>query len=271
MDDHRDVADVRFGRALATARKFEGLTQARLGRDIGRSDSHISNVESGRRAMDPADVRAADKRLGAKGRLVRLYKELKEQGTVDWLENLGELQAEAEIIREWHPWLIPGLLQTEGYARAIIAATGPWLTPESVEATVRRRLRNSERVLGQPTPHYHVVIDDAAIMRPVGEPDVMAAQLRTLVDRVKEGRVMIQAHPFHARPNAGLGGPFSLLSSPTAPDTLHVESTYRGQQADAPQAVREFTMTFMRVQASARTPQETVDYLHRMIEEYERG
>ncbi|MBV2366029.1 helix-turn-helix domain-containing protein [Streptomonospora nanhaiensis] len=270
MSDDRSISDMRFGQALRRARKDEGLTQGVLGKAIGRSDGHISNVELGKRFMQSVDVRKADKALKANGRLVRLHKELYEQGTMDWLDNLERLQREAEIIREWQPDLIPGILQTEDYARAVVAATSPWRTPDSVDRKVQARMRHAARLLGEPTPHYHALIDDAAIMRPVGGPGVMAAQLRALVDHVREGRVMLQCHPFDAWPHAGLAGAFSLLSSASAPETVHVDSVYRGQQTDTPQTVRQFTLSFLRIQASSRTPQDTVAYLKGKIEEYER-
>lgn len=221
--------------------------------------------------MVPADVRSADDALEAHGRLVRLYEELKEQGPIDWLDNLAELQAEAEMIREWHPTLIPGLLQTEGYARAVVSAGAPWRTPESVTATVEHRLRTASRVLGQTTPHYHVVIDDVAALRPVGSLEVMAGQLRRLIELVESHRVMLQFHRFDLWPHAGLDGPYSVLSSASAPDTVHMESVYRGQTTDEPKSVRQFAMSFSHLQASARGPRDTVEFLRTKIKEYEDG
>ncbi|MDA0567893.1 helix-turn-helix domain-containing protein [Streptomonospora sp. S1-112] len=269
LKQQKDVRHVRFGRALSSARDKTGMTQAVLGRAIGRSDSHISNVEGGYRRMSATDVRAADEKLGANGRLVRLYDDLYEDGPTDWLDNLVELQAEAEIIREWHPVLVPGLLQTEDYARAVVSAGAPWRTPESVTDKVEQRMRASARVLDGPTPHYHVVIDDSVITRPVGSPAIMASQLRSLVERVRSGRVMIQTYPFASWPHAGLSGPFSLLSSASAPDTVHVESVYRGQATDDPETVRHTGMSFSTLQANARGTRETVEHLCAMIEEHE--
>jgi hypothetical protein len=141
--------------------------------------------------------------------------------------------------------------------------------PDEVNALVDARLKRAKRILSADTPHYHVVIDESAVTRPVGDRGAMREQLAGLRDLAGSGRVVLQIHPFEAWPHHGLDGPFSLLTNATAPDVVHVESAHRGQTSDEPSLVRRYAMIFGRLQASAMSPVATVDYLRKVLEEYE--
>jgi transcriptional regulator with XRE-family HTH domain len=264
----KDVSNVRFGRALASSRKAQGMTQDTLARALGCSKSHVSNLERGDRKMSIPDVQTADRTVGAKGRLVKLHRDLYEGPGPDWLDKLADLQRESELIRESHPSLIPGLLQTTGYAEAVIAAGTPWNTNDVVKTLAEARIARGKRILGADTPHYHVVIDETAVTRPVGDRATMREQLAELHKLAASGRVVLQIHPFRAWPHHGLDGPFSLLTNATAPDVVHVESAHRGQTSDEPATVRRYAMIFGRLQASAMSPVDTVDYLRKAWEEH---
>lgn len=131
------------------------------------------------------------------------------------------------------------------------------------------RLKRARRILSADTPHYHVVVDESAVTRPVGERAIMREQFAGLYDLAGSGRVVLQIHPFTAWPHHGLGGPFSLLTNATAPDVVHVESLNQGQTSDEPALVRRYAMVFGRLQASAMSPVARVDYLRKALEEYE--
>lgn len=263
----KSPSDVRFGRALRHARNTVGWTQTKLARAVGCSDSHLSNVENGMRSLSSVDVQKADQNLGVKGRLVRLHRELYEPADVDWLDQLADLQAEAELIRESHPTLIPGLLQTLGYAHAVIAAGGPYLSHAEVDAKVEARMARSRRILGPDIPQVHAVIDETALTRPIGGRDTMREQLGSLIEVAGSGRVVVQIQPFGSWPHHGLDGPFSIISSASAPEVVHVESVYGGQTTDLPVTVRKFANKFGRLQATASSPSESVAYLRTKLEE----
>ncbi|WP_306367143.1 helix-turn-helix transcriptional regulator [Nocardiopsis sp. CC223A] len=270
-DQEKEMPNVRFGRALYQARKSRGKTQEWLAEQIGCSKSHISSVETGARPLQPVDVRTADDSLGQGGRLLRLHRELYEPRTLDWLDKFHNLQAEAELIREYQPILIPGLLQTPDYAAQVIPAGAPWFTPEEVAKRVETRIGRSTEILGPLTPHYHAVLDDLVVQRRVGSPAIMAAQCRHLVDLAVSGRVLLQLYPWGTWPHPGLNGPLALISSPYAPDVLHVESVYLGQTSDDISAVRRYGMLFARLQADARSTADSVEFLRGLIEVYDDG
>ncbi|KOX22092.1 helix-turn-helix transcriptional regulator [Nocardiopsis sp. NRRL B-16309] len=271
VDAAKEIPDVRFGRALSHARRSRGKTQEWLANQVGCSKSHISNVETGARPLQPVDVRQADDCLGQGGRLVRLRRELYEPEVLDWLDQLHQLQLEAELIREYQPILPPGLLQTKEYASCVIPAGAPWFTSDDVESRVKTRIARSEKILGADVPHYHVVLDEMVMRRHVGSPAVMAGQCRRLMELAESGRVLLQVYPWRTWPHAGLNGPLSLISSAHAPDVLHVESVYLGQTSDEAGAVRRYGMLFARLQADAWSPADTVEFLRGLKEEYENG
>jgi len=207
--------------------------------------------------------------LGAGGKLIRLYEDLYKPDHVDWLSHLHELQADAEIIREYHNSLFPGLLQEPSYSRAVFAAGAPWLSSAEVDALVKVRIDRSANVLREGGPMYHVVMDDVVVRRPVGPNAVMKAQIDAVVSRVESGQVMVQLYEWGQLPHPGLDGPFSLLESADAPMVANVESIYRGQTTDTPAEVRGFGALFSRLQANARNPSGSLAFLKEMSREYD--
>jgi transcriptional regulator with XRE-family HTH domain len=271
MPSAKDISNVRFGAALSRARRFKGMSQEALAGRVGCSKSHISNVERGDRPMMAADVKKADDALDAGGRLNRLRTELYEPQQLDWLDKLHQLQQGAELIREYHNSLVPGLLQTPGYAAEVIAASAPWCDEDEVADRVATRMSRSQKILDNRGVHYQVVLDDMVVKRPIGTPRVMVDQCRRLLTLASEGRVILQFHPWDQWPHPGVAGPLSLISSAAAPDVLHVESIYLGQTADDPTAVRRYGMLFSRLQVNARSQPATMRFLHDVIKEHEDG
>jgi transcriptional regulator with XRE-family HTH domain len=267
--EERDVTNVRFGQAMARARKRTGKTQEALARSLGCSKGHISHIECGYRRLAQVSVPEVDRELQAEGRLTRLYEELYEPHQLDWLDKLHHLQAEAELIREYHNTLVPGLLQTPEFAGAVIEAGGPWLKRAEIEERVAARMQRSKAILEMDTPHLNVVLDDMVVKRPVATPQVMLGQCKKLLQLAESQRVVLQFYPWDSRPHAGLNGPLTLLSSGTAPDVLHAESVYLGQSFDDPAAVRRYGMLFARLQANARSQSESARFLQEVMREYE--
>ena len=269
LDGERDVSDIRFGQALARLRKRAGKTQTALARFLECSKGHISHIECGYRRLAEVSVAGVDRELRAGGRLVHLYGELYAPQALDWLDKLHHLQAEAEIIREYHNSLVPGLLQRSRYAAAVIASGGPWLTRQEVEERAKTRMGRSNAILKSSLPYLNVVLDDMVVKRPVADPQVMWEQCHYLCELAESGRVVLQFFPWDSRPHAGLNGPMMLLSSATAPDVFHAESVYLGQSFDDPSTVRRYGMLFARLQANARPERESMRFLREVMKEYE--
>ncbi|MFJ9552198.1 Scr1 family TA system antitoxin-like transcriptional regulator [Nocardiopsis sp. NPDC101807] len=268
MEDERNPSDVRFGQALMRARKRAGIQQAVLARHLTCTPGHVSHIENGRRKLDESKVSDLDEFLEAKGRLVRTYEEVYQPEHVDWIGEFRQMQADAEMIREYQNSLVPGTIQHPEYAAATIAAGAPWLSPIEAKKRLQERMGWSKEVLRDGGPQYHVVLDDITVMRPIGPNQLMVKQITKIIELAETGRIMVQLHGWDQHPHAGLDGPFSLLTSSAAPDLVHVESVYRGQNTDDLKDVRRFMMLFSRLQATARSPLESVKVLKEMREKY---
>ena len=257
-----------MGRALSRYRKATRLTQDQLARKMKISKSLVSLFELGKRTVSAPLIAEFDKHLRAEGRLIRVHRDLYAPDEVDWLGQLAQYQMEAELIREYQRLHVPGNLQSPSYAAAIISSGAPWFPPDEVEERVSTRRQRAERLLELSTPHYHVVLDDAAVRRPLAAPAVMRDQCAALLDLIESDRVLLQLYEWGQYPHPGVDGSFALIAAPAAPEVLHVESVLRGQTSDDPSTVRRYGMLFSRLQAAARTPADSADLLRQLIEEY---
>lgn len=257
-----------MGRALARHRVAMRMTQEAVGKRVGVSKGLISHFEQGKRHVAESLAGELDDVLKAEGRLRRLHRELFAPDQVDWLGELARHQQEAEIIREYQRLHVPGNLQTKDYAAAVIGSGAPWFSPPEVVERAQARMERASQLLELQTPHYHVVLDDAVIRRPLAPPQVMADQCAHLLHLMGTGRVLLQVYKWGQYPHPGVDGSFALIAAPAAPEVLHVESILRGQTSDDPSIVRRYGMLYSRLQAAARTPEASADLLHDLIKEY---
>jgi hypothetical protein len=245
------------------------MTQDRVARHLGCSKGLISQIECGWKRLSEASVPVADEFLRAEGRLIGLYEDLYTPEQLDWQDKLHVLQANAELIRQYGNMLVPGNLQTMAYARAVFASGAPWLKEAEIKEKASTRLERAARVLDPDGPQYHVVLDDTVVRRPVAGKAVMRGQIDALINLAASGRVQLQLYEWGVFPHAGPDGPFSLIASPSAPEVLHAESVYLGQTTDQPHLLRQFVALFSRLQANARSPRASVQYLEQLRRGYE--
>jgi len=175
------------------------------------------------------------------------------------------LEGGAASIRNFEPVVVPGLLQTEEYARAMFRSGPRELDRDEVERRVEVRLARQEILTHDDRPRLWAVIDEAVIRRLVGGPAVMRDQLRHLVDAAEQGKTTIQVVPYRAGAHAGTTGPFVILDfpEPTDPAVVYVETLagdiYLEQHAD----VDRYILAFDRLLAAALHPDDSV----RLIEQ----
>jgi hypothetical protein len=165
-----------------------------------------------------------------------------------WFETWLEAEREAHMLRIWQPLIIPGLLQTAEYARALFVAAGA--DEERAEDMVKARL-DRQAILERPEPPNLVtVLDESVLHRLIGSPQVMADQLSYLAERATLPHVLVQVVPAGNGANAGLSGGFALASCDGAPDTLRMEAI-EDVTAEGRSLVRMAANIFVRVQADA--------------------
>lgn len=188
-----------------------------------------------------------------------------------WFRVFPGLEQAAELIRGYEPHCVPGLLQTEDYARALTIAGYPNATPEQTERRVALRLTR-QRILTRPQPpHLWVVIDEAVLRRPVGGPAVMRVQLDRLIDATGRAPITLQVLPLAVGAHPAMYGMFQLLRfpAPELPDIAYVENLTSAFYLDKPADVATYTEALDRLSAQASPADSTAGILRRIRKDYQ--
>ena len=182
-------------------------------------------------------------------------------GLLPSLGNLIGLEAEAATIRTYEPELIPGLLQTADYARAVIRAGYPGDTLDQVDRRVEVRLERQEVLTraDPPPPKISVVLNEGVLARRVGSPEVMRAQLEHLMRERDRANVVIQVLPFSTGEHPAMVGPFTMLTflDPADPGVVNVENVLGALAMEQPEEIRAFEEVWSALQARAVSPDDS--------------
>lgn len=238
--------DVRFGRELKRWRQYSGLTQTQLARAIPISQSHISAIERGAKRTTKDQVLRFDAVLSANGQLARRWEDSRNSpsGYASWFAGVTVTERESREIREYSPLLVPGIFQTERYARASFRTGRPDDTEAEIEQRVKARLERQLLLEGERPPTIRAVIDEAVLKRPTGGHAVMAEQLERLLHLSQSPRIRILVLPMAAESNPGQDGGFLLFSIPEKGAVAFVETKVSGVPSDSPEVVDVYAHVF---------------------------
>jgi hypothetical protein len=218
----------------------------------------MSRIETARASARPAIVRGLLTLYGVHGdeaeAIVKVAKEATQRGwwysyrdvIPDWFETYIGFESEASLIQTYQSQIIPGLLQTEEYARAILGLPWQKLPPAEVDRRVKARL-NRQRVLdGEHLNEYHLVLSEAVLRCQVGAPKIMRDQLTRVATMVDQRLVTVQVLPFTAGPLASSYGPFVLLDFPSAddPPVGYIEHLTGGLLLEEAADIQRYRMAF---------------------------
>jgi transcriptional regulator with XRE-family HTH domain len=265
----------RLAARLRELRENANLTIDEVGDKLECSASKISRIETGHVGVTPRDVRDMLEVYGVEGdereSLVQLAREARKKG---WWHAFNEaftgafvgLEADASFLHTHQALLVPGLLQTEAYTRAIIRAIRPDIGEADVELRVRARMSRQKLLIDDPNPpEYWAVLDEAVVQRVVGGPEVMREQLKRLLHVASLPNVTLQVVPFSAGAHAGMEAPFLILGFPEQadPDVVYVEYSTSGVYLEQPADVHRYSMIFDHLRAAAFKPDDTVELIDR--------
>ncbi|WP_431728124.1 helix-turn-helix domain-containing protein [Verrucosispora sp. TAA-831] len=229
-------------RALKAARAAAGVSQEGLATLIKWSPSLIAAIETGRRRPTMEFAVASDEALQTGGLLAELLKEADRERGPSWFAAWRGYEQEATRLRAFEPCLVPGLLQTEEYARAVISAGGlqpPAMVDELVSVRMERQQLMHEQLLRQEDPPLCVfLLDETAVRRPVGGPPVLDAQLGRLLAEAQLPHVRLHIVPHSVGAHVGLGGGFVLVELPDREQAIYLENAARGHVVNDPEMVR---------------------------------
>jgi transcriptional regulator with XRE-family HTH domain len=235
--------------------------------------SKVSRIENRQVGVSPQDLRKLLDLYQAKDRayreqLLEMGRRATERGwwqsysgMLPALGNLIGLEAEAATIRTYEPELIPGLLQTTDYARAVIRAGYPGDTMEQIDRRVEIRLERQEALTrtDPPPPKVSVVLNEGVLARRVGSPEVMRAQLEHLIRERDRANIVIQVLPFSTGEHPAMVGPFTMLTflDPADPGVVNVENVLGALAMEQPEEIRAYEEVWSALQARAVSPDDS--------------
>lgn len=249
-----------FAAEFRRRRKEAGLSQKELADRIGWSVSLVSMVELTHRKAPREMTEKIDKVLKLDGALTNLWDLVSHVGSQlpDWFRPWIEIEREAETLRAWHPLVVTGLLQTRDYAEAILRGE-PRITPEQLEEYVTARMERQTILDRANRPMLWAVIDEGVLLRPVGADDVMAAQLRHLVEMGERPDIAIQILPLDARTTSGINGGFVLAHARRGVvNAAYIESAGAGQVTDRPDEVAALALRYEAIRVEALSQRESL-------------
>ncbi|MGW4088143.1 helix-turn-helix domain-containing protein [Streptomyces sp. NPDC004822] len=261
-----------FGARVRRLRTAAGLTQAELGERTHVVSTRITQIERASGAKPTLELaRALDTALGADDLLVELWPYVYREAFPDWSRKFMELSERAVAVHEYAAHVVPGLLQTEDYARAVLSVGRTLGGKEQLEERVSLRMGRQERLRAPRRPELWVILDEAVLRRPVGGRDVMRAQLAWLLDTATERQITVQVLPFDQGEHDALGGSLTLLTLPDGTEAAYTEGAHYGQLIEEPGEVTRFALTYDRLRAAALPPLMSLDMIRSVREDNHRG
>ncbi|MGH3846330.1 MAG: DUF5753 domain-containing protein, partial [Pseudonocardiaceae bacterium] len=187
----------------------------------------------------------------------------------NWFETYLGLEQAAAVIRAYEPQLVPGLLQTEDYARAITEIRYVRVSAQEIERRVELRMARQEFITQPGAPDLWVALDEAALRRPLGDRSTQRAQLSHLIEMAQRANVTLQVVPFEAGGHAAAGGPFTILrfSEPDLPDVVYLEHLTNALYLDKKRDTVDYLAVMDNLCLQAESPAHTVDFLRQIINE----
>jgi transcriptional regulator with XRE-family HTH domain len=256
-----------FGKQLKIFRTLAGLSQAELGERLGYSEALVASVEQGRRIPKEHFLEKADEALGAKGVLAARKEEVARVRYPSFFRDAARVEAQAVELHFYDTHVVNGLFQTEEYARAVFGMRRPLLDEETIEQRVAARLARQEIFSRRPAPLMSSVIEESVLRRRLGGAAVHRGQLEQLLLIGQKRNVEIQVMPTDREDNAGVDGPFTLLTGKGSEPVAYMEVQGRGTLVTGREEVRVITSRYGIIRAQALTPSESLHVIERLLGE----
>ncbi|MBT2675104.1 helix-turn-helix transcriptional regulator [Streptomyces sp. ISL-14] len=254
-----------FGAVVQALREHAGLSREEFGDLVGLSKHTVTSVELGRRMPDPTFAERSEAVLGNTGALRKAALHLARQpGLAAWFRRWALLEATAITLYTYECRLIPGLLQTEAYARTLFTNQLPPLSDEQIEAQWVARAERQRLLRERPNTAFGFILEEHLFRRRTGGIEVT----RELIDHVLEiaqlRNVDIQIMPTEQETHAGLDGPMQVLETPENKRFAYCEGQESGQFIADPKVVSMLQMRYARMRSQALTLKDSMSLLQRM-------
>jgi transcriptional regulator with XRE-family HTH domain len=270
----------RMGSELRSLREAAGISREAVAERLACDLTKISRIELGRSGVRKVELEAMLDMYGEvdEDKKLALFTLSRDSKRKSWwyqyadllrpsAQDLLVMESEAETILSYESVLVPGLLQTAGYARALAEGCTPPRDGDDLDMRVTVRMER-KKIFEQERPPRHIaVIDEGALRRVIGGPAVMADQLRHLVAVCDPPRVAVHVVPWEIGAHPGLDGSFHLISYPekVGLDVVMLDQRYGGKWIEEPEEVRSYRSVFDHVRSLALSSPQSKDLIRRLI------
>jgi transcriptional regulator with XRE-family HTH domain len=268
----------RLGSELRHLREQAGMTIEEVAAALECSHSKVSRIETGQVSATPRDVRDILDlyKVDPKERdaLVQVARQARQRG---WWQAYSDtlvvplvgLESAADRIGQYQTMVIPGLLQTPDYARAVLRVGRPDLPPRQIERWVEFRMARQPILTRDHAPAFSVVLEECLLLRPVGGQRVMQEQLHRLAETAALPAMTLQVLPMTVGEHVGLSGPFTIyrFDSQEDPDVVYLEHPRDDLYLESPEQVEPYVQAFEQLQALALSPAESAARIARLARE----
>ena len=252
-----------FGAELRRKREEAGLKQSELGACIFCTGSLVGQIETAKKVPTRDFSERVDTALGTDGYFSRLAGLVLRSQLPHWFQAYAEMEAKAAYISTYQAQLVYGLLQTEGYARAVLGNR----TEEDLDTKLAARMERQRILEREQPPVTWVVLSEAVLHQEIGGADVMREQLAHLLTMRDRRWLDVQVLPFEAGQHPGLMGSFTTMRFDGDPDIVYAEDFVQGHMTANPEAVREGALRYDQLQAFALSVENSAALIARVMEE----
>ena len=255
-----------FGAVVQALREHAGLSRADFGARVRFSKHTVESVELGRRMPDESFVERAEEALGNTGALRKAagYLTRGEAGLAAWFRRWARLEKVAVSLCTYECRVVPGLLQSEGYMRALCEEDIPPLVDDALEATVQARMERQLLLKQRPNTTFDFVVEEAVFMRGLGGVDVDRDLLDHVLGAIAPRNVTLQIMPTHSEHHACMAGPIQLLETPEGSWRGYSEGQENGRLIADSKQVSRLYMRYARLRSQALSPKDSVGLLERI-------
>ncbi|MFJ9714459.1 helix-turn-helix domain-containing protein [Streptomyces sp. NPDC101213] len=255
-----------FGAFVQALREHAGLSRTDLGARVQYSKHTVESVELGRRMPDETFVERAEEALGNTGALRKAARHLTrgEAGLAAWFRRWARLEREAVSLCTYECRLVPGLLQSEGYARAVFEGTIPLRTDEELEVQLAARMERQTMMRERPTVPFSFIVEEHVFRRRFGDAEAMRELVDHVLERSAPRNVTLQVVPVEARLHACLDGPLQILETSEGRRLGYSEGQKNGRLISDAKEVTVLCQRYDTLRSQALNPTESRDLLERL-------
>ncbi|WP_338671833.1 helix-turn-helix transcriptional regulator [Streptomyces sp. SCSIO 30461] len=255
-----------FGAKMRAHRERAGMSLEGLSNVVRISRSHLSRIETAEAMPPPSLPAMLDAAFGTDGIFEELYRLASKEIHPDQFQRRMELEARAVLIEEYSPQIVPGLVQTEDYARAQFVVSNPKATRDEIEELVTARMIRHARLEADPPPDLSLILDEAVLRRAFGGPSVMHAQLVRLAEMALTPTTVIQVLPFTHGGHPLVGGSLTLMTLDDGARVAYEESITTGTLLEDLSIVAERQRAYDLLRACALSPGDSAAFIRSLME-----